>query len=64
MAKQDLLRLGLEEAVGVVEWEEPEAEEEEVDDGGTNQLMSIKGVLQNPVWLLLNFRVGRFCKYE
>lgn len=44
MAKQDLLRLRLEEAGGVVEWEEPETEEGELDDGGTNQLLSIKGV--------------------
>lgn len=47
MAKQDLLRLGLEEAGCVVEWEEPGAEEEEVDDGGTNRLLSMNGVLQN-----------------
>ena len=43
MAKQDLLRLRLEEAGGVLEWEEPEAEE--ADDEGTNRLLSIKGVL-------------------
>ena len=46
MAKLDLLRLGLEEAGdgGVVQWEEPEGDVEEVDDGGTKQLLSINGV--------------------
>ena len=41
MAKQDLLRLGVEEAGGVVEWVEGE---EEVDTEGTNHLLSLKGV--------------------
>ena len=63
MAKQDLLRLGLEEAGGVVEWEEPEAEEDEANNGGTNRLLSIKGVLRNLFeWLLLHFCYHRVCR--
>ena len=44
MAKQDLLRLGLEEAGGVVQWAEEEGLKEEVDDGETDTLLSLKGL--------------------